>query len=212
MVTPRAWFVLVQLGAALALASQFSAPPGSHAASEVDSKARAPTALFTGVVASLADSSKSIVQWLTDGSDAKLTIEPRPLRTRPTGGVDNAENDLMLAGSTDSIPSSELAARVRVIDSVGLARGDVSVFQRCPGRLAGTPNHPPPPDPWKACPPSGTIVAALGVLSGSDTESRVEVVVLAAQPEKSALINVLTMKPEHGRWRLAKQKSWVIVE
>jgi hypothetical protein len=171
-------------------------------------------ALFTGVVASLADSSKSIVQSLTGSSDAKLSIEPRPLRTRPTGGVDNAENDLMLAGSTsvDSMPSSELAARLRVIDSLGLVRGDVSVFQRCPGSLVGTPNHPVPRDPWKACPPSGTIVATLGALSASDTESRVEVVVLVAQPEKSALINVLTMKLETGRWRLSKQEAWVIVE
>jgi hypothetical protein len=175
---------------------------------------RMSTPLFSGVVASLADSSTSIVKWLTAGSDARLTVDPRPLRTRPTGGVENAENDMRLAGrpTVDSLPPSEVAQRLRVLENSGFVRGDATAFRQCPGRMVGTPNHPLPPNPWKACPPSGTIVAAIGALSVSDTESRVEVVVLMAGPETSALINSFTMKLQREKWRLSKQDAWVLVE
>ena len=182
---------------------------------EVGLKSQMPAALFAGVVASLADSSKSILRTLAGGSGTKLTVDPRPLRTRPISGAENAMNNLILAASPvlDSLPPSELARRLRTLQDAGFARGDASAFQQCPGSgMVAMPGKTLPPHPWKACPPSGTVVAVLGAESVSDTVARVEVLILMADPGTSALTNTFTMRATHGRWRLTEQEPWVIVE
>ncbi len=171
------------------------------------------SALFVGVLATLKDSSASILQTLISTSDAKVAIDPRPLRAREVGGVARVESALSLAGNptVDSLSPSEFARRIRALETAGFTQGDVSVFQRCPGPMVPSPSQSLA-DRWKDCPPSPTVVAVFGPLSVSDTVSRVEVLVLAAAPARRALINTLTMKLQNGQWRLAKQDAWALLE
>ena len=123
-----------------------------------------PEDLFAGVVATLADSSESIVTRLFGHTGPRLAIDPRPLETRPAGGANDGVNALTLAGSpvVDSLSPSEMLARRRVLESAGVANGDVNVFSQCPGSAPTMRGTSGAADKWKACPPDATVVAAFG--------------------------------------------------
>ncbi len=208
-------FAALRSAAALGLAIPFiSSTPGLCAQTGLGPQPETSSALFVGVLAALKDSSASILQTLISDSDAKVTIDPRPLRAREVGGVANIESTVSIAGSpdVDSLSRDERTRRIRAIETAGFTQGDVTVFRRCPGPLVPPSSQPLPADPWKDCPPSRTVVAVFGPLSLSDTVSRVEVLVLAAAPVRRALINTLAMKVQNGQWHLVKQDAWAIVE
>jgi hypothetical protein len=187
---------------------------GICATDATEPKQQMPPALFAGVVASLSDSSKVIVKGLIGSDDAQLTIEARPLRSREIGLGEDAESALTLAGvpSVDSLSHPDFASRLVTIKSAGLERGEISIFERCPGDVVFPPGQTIPADEWNACPPRGTVVAALGLLAPSDTDARVEVLVLAAAPHRVAQISTFTMRQRNGKWHLVKQEPWIMVD
>jgi hypothetical protein len=202
----------VRIAALTAIAAQLagcSLTP--HPTTEQQSPSEMPQALFAGAVAWLADSSTAILKNLIVVPGAKLTVEPRPLRTRPIEGVEIGQDTLWTDEAVDGLAPSELAAKLRVLHDAGFAPGDLNVFQQCLGDHVAEPGQTLPPDLWKPCPPSGTVVVAFGLLSATNAVANVEVLILYSTGERGEVSTSFTMHPEHGRWRLAKQKLWIVL-